>query len=67
MDVCAACGARLSRYAGAGATLCATHEQAAPASRDRPDAAQALLRWRWHREIPPPNAGATLGHGPDRP
>jgi hypothetical protein len=61
MGVCLTCGARLSRYGRAGAAYCATHERNAPARELRPaDAAQALLRWRWHRESPPADAGARL-------
>jgi hypothetical protein len=62
MGICRTCGARISRYAAAGALYCATHEREGGQGRELrgSDAARALLRWRWHSEAPPADAGARL-------
>jgi hypothetical protein len=61
MRACLTCGAHLSRYAPLCARYCAVHEPSEVLALERrADASQALLRWRWHGERPPQDAGRRL-------
>jgi hypothetical protein len=61
MRACLTCGAHLSRYAASDARFCALHERSEVLTLERrADAAQALLRWRWHGGERPSEAGRRL-------